>query len=277
MKVKFYCTRWGAVHIPWENFINRVKEVGYAGVEWFPFGEKTDYWHVVDLLKANGLEFSIVMTVIDEPNEFQNYLKALENQLFSLSAIRTEGLAPKFITAQTGREFFTVEQVEACIAVCKKVSTKTGIPIYQETHRNKWCDAAYKLLPFIPKKSDIPLTLDISHWFCVSESYLHDQQAAVNFAIAQARHIHARIGHTQGSQVPDPMAPVYKQALDEHLKVWDKWIHLKHIQGEASCTITPEFGPPPYMINGSSEVNSFEEQWRLNVWMKNLLEQRYHE
>jgi sugar phosphate isomerase/epimerase len=277
MEVKFYCTRWGAQHIPWEQFLDSVKSAGYAGVEWFPFGEKTDYWHVVNLLNERGLEFSIVMTVVDEPQDFQLYTTALENQLFSLSAIRSKHLAPLFITAQTGREFFTAEQVETCLAVCKKVSDKTGIPVYQETHRNKWTYAAYKVLPFLQKKSDLFLTLDISHWFCVSESYLHDQQAAVNLAILQTRHLHARVGHTQGSQVDDPAAAGYQEALNEHLKIWDKWVHLRRIQGDTSCTITPEFGPPPYMTCVNNKVNPFDKQWRLNLWMKRVLEDRYKE
>jgi len=41
-------------------------------------------------------------------------------------------------------------------------------------------------------------------------------------------------------------------------------------------TITPEFGPPPYMVRGNRNISMTDEQWRLNVWMKNFLKQRYN-
>ncbi len=277
MEIKFYCPRWGAEHLPWEGFLTRVKAAGYAGVEWFPFAEKTDYWQVLLLIEKFGLEFSIVMTVVDEPVDFKDYVQALENQLLSLCAIKSGITSTQFITAQTGREFYSVEQVEICLEICKKVSRKTGISIYQETHRNKWAYAAYKVLPFLQKHDDLLLTLDISHWFCVSESYLYDQQDAVNQAILHARHIHARVGHTEGPQVWDPAMDEYKQALDEHLKVWDRWIQQRLSSKASSSTITPEFGPPPYMVTGNRTGNIFDEQWRMNCWIKNLLQDRYKE
>jgi hypothetical protein len=40
------------------------------------------------------------------------------------------------------------------------------------------------------------------------------------------------------------------------------------------CTITPEFGPPPYLVQGNREISLTEEQWRLNLWMKHFLQKR---
>jgi len=131
---------------------------------------------------------------------------------------------PLHISAQTGREYFTTEQVEECLLCCKQLSQQTGISIYQETHRNKWAFAAHVVRPFLDKHPDLLLTLDVSHWFCVSESYLEDQQPAVQKAITHARHIHARVGHTEGPQVYEPSSPEYADALKAHLAVWDEWV-----------------------------------------------------
>jgi len=201
----------------------------------------------------------------------------LKKQLLDLCAIRSGDYGPLFITAQTGREYFTAEQVEECLVCCQEVSQQTRVPIYQETHRNKWAYAAHVVHPFLERDPDLLLTLDVSHWFCVSESYLEDQQATVEMAIRHARHIHARVGHTQGPQTWDPSAPEYAEALEAHLKIWDKWIQTKLKEGAANCTITPEFGPPPYMVFANREGSPNEEQWRLNCWMKSLLEKRYRE
>ena len=158
---------------------------------------------------------------------------------------------------------------------CKKISEQTSVSIYHETHRNKWAYAAHTAAPFLNKYEDLLLTLDISHWFCVSESYLHDQQNTVEKAIQQARHIHARVGHIQGPQVYDPALPEYGEALNEHLKVWDKYVEQRKTSGASYCTITPEFGPPPYMVFANRNGAPHEEQWRLNFWMKEYLEKRF--
>ncbi|HMG66881.1 MAG TPA: hypothetical protein VK588_04310 [Chitinophagaceae bacterium] len=275
MKLKFFCPRWGFESIPWETFLADVKKAGYSGIEWFPRGEKSNIKNIISLVEKNELEFCIVMTVLDRYPMFDDYLVALKEKLLDLSTLRKINYGPLHITAQTGREYFTTEQIEKCLSCCKEISQQTGIPIYQETHRNKWSFAAHVVHPFLEKHPDLLLTLDISHWFCVSESYLEDQEAAVEKAIEHTRHLHARVGHTQGPQVYEPTAPEYAEALKAHLNAWDKWITSRIKKRAVSCTITPEFGPPPYMVFADRVGAPGEEQWRLNNWMKDLLEKRY--
>jgi sugar phosphate isomerase/epimerase len=275
MRVKFFCPRWGAEHMDWETFLASVKQAGYTGIEWFPYAEKGDYVEVVTLLEKYHLEFTIVMAVIERIDGFTDYLVELERQLLHLATIKTSHLSPLFISAQTGREFYTDQQVDECLLVCKKVSQRTGIAVHQETHRNKWSFAAHQVLHHLQRHPDLLLTLDVSHWFCVSESYLQDQLQAVDLAIKHARHIHARVGHTEGPQVWEPASPEYAEALHEHLVIWDKWVHMMKNSGAPYCTITPEFGPPPYLVFANRPGTPFDEQWRVNLWMKNLLEQRY--
>jgi hypothetical protein len=275
MAVEFFCPRWGSEHIPWDTFLQKVKEAGYKGIEWFPFGEVSDVERVTELLKEYGLTFSIVMTVPGNFPDFPKYLFQLKEQLTQLSGIGKNMGGPLFISAQVGREYFNKEEVDQCLACCLEVSNNSGIPIYQETHRNKWPYAAHVVPPVLKRNSDVWLTLDVSHWFCVSESYLEDQEKVVDLAISRTRHVHARIGHTQGSQVVDPTLPEYSQALNAHLKIWDKWISVNNKRGIEVCTITPEFGPPPYLIPATNS-NVQEQQWNLNLWMKNLLNNRYN-
>ncbi len=275
MKIKFLCPRWGFHKIPWESFLADVKSEGYAGIEWFPYSIEEDYDVVLRLLHQHDLEFAIVMAVKQRHQNFKEYLSILEKQLTELCCMRNGLLAPLHVSAQTGREYFTQEQVDRCLDCCAAVSKQTGIPIYQETHRNKWSYAAHVVHPFLDRHPELMLTLDVSHWFCVSESYLDDQSIAVQNAIEHTRHIHARVGHTEGPQVWDPLAPEYAEALKAHLDIWDKWIEGRARNGATYCTITPEFGPPPYMVFANRNGSAEHEQWRLNKWMKNLLEKRY--
>lgn len=275
MKINFFCPRWGAEHIEWKPFLEAVKKAGYDGIEWFPYAEKGDYMEVVKLLQEYDLDYAILMAVVGQIGNFNDYLDELERQLQNLTEIRTDDKRPLLISAQTGREFFTEQQVDECLLCCEKVSKTTGIPIHQETHRNKWAYAAHEVYHQLKKHAELVLTLDVSHWFCVSESYLQDQQAAVDLAIKHTKHIHARIGYTQGPQVWEPAAEAYAEALNEHLKIWDKWVRQMKESGASYCTITPEFGPPPYLVFANRKGTPFEEQWRLNLWMKSLLEKRY--
>lgn len=271
MVINFFCPRWGFEHINWNTFLSRVKEAGYHGVEWFPYSEEVDFEEVVKQIRAHDLQLCIVMTVTKQNLDFEDYLLQLKQDLRSLSQIGP----PLHISAQTGREYYSAQQAQKCIAVCNAVSAETGVPIYLETHRNKWSYAAHTVYPMLLSDPNFLLTLDISHWFCVSESYLEDQQEAVDLAISRARHLHARVGHTQSSQVADPARQEYEQALQEHLKVWDKWVYQQKSSGKRSITITPEFGPRPYLTLTDDNQQADEVQWQQNLWVKDLLTKRY--
>lgn len=155
------------------------------------------------------------------------------------------------------------------------MAQQSGIPVYQETHRNKWSYAAHVVKPILEKYPDTLLTFDVSHWFCVSESYLEDQQPAIEKALIHTRHIHARVGHTEGPQVYEPAAAEFAGALNAHLAIWDRYVALRREAGAAVCTITPEFGPPPYLVFANRSGTPQQEQWRVNLWMKDFLQQRY--
>lgn len=272
--IQFLCPRWGYEAIPWNVFLAQVKDAGFSGIEWFPFAESGNYYDVLNLLKHYELEFAFVMAVTNPYQNFDQYLIQLAHDLNRLVEIREDNKTPLFISAQTGREFFDDNQIEKCLEICQQTQRKFETPIYQETHRNKWSFAAHRVGDLLKKKKDLRLTLDISHWFCVSESYLEDQQETVDEAIKHSRHIHARVGHTQGSQVWDPALEEYNEAFAAHLQVWDKWIAFMRQQNKP-ITITPEFGPAPYLIKGNRTTSLTEEQWRLNLWMKDFLKKRY--
>lgn len=276
MKIQFLCPRWGAEKIGWLQFLTKVKQAGYSGIEWFPYGEPLDRKLVLDLLEQLKLEFSIVMAVTNPYQGFDDYTNNLFEQLTELATIGSQYKKPLFISAQTGREFFTREQTLRCLDICNTVEDNTGIPIYQETHRNKWSYGAHTVFPVLRDHPTLKLTLDVSHWFCVSESYLEELQDAVSLAIMHTRHIHARIGYLEGVQVFDPALSEYADALNAHLKIWDAWVQYQQSLGKQEITITTEFGPQPYLTSANRSIDLFAEQWRLNLWMKTLLEKRYN-
>jgi len=121
----------------------------------------------------------------------------------------------------------------------------------------------------------LKITLDISHWVCVSESFLEDQSEAVNLAIERTEHLHARVGYTEGPQVPDPRVTAWQQALQAHLAWWDKIAERKKKNNNEILTISPEFGPFPYMVPLPQSGEPIANQWDINLYMMNLLRKKY--
>ncbi len=122
---------------------------------------------------------------------------------------------------------------------------------------------------------DLRITFDVSHWCNVHESLLADQQETLELTLQRTDHIHARIGHAEGPQVNDPRAPEWEEALNAHLAWWDKVVEIKKQKGEV-LTILTEFGPPDYMPTLPYTRQPLADQWAINVYMMQLLRQRYH-
>ncbi|MDQ7947202.1 MAG: TIM barrel protein [Pedobacter sp.] len=275
LDIQFYCPRWGAEHLPWNDFLSNIQTAGFDGVEVYPLPYPKEKPEMLDLLAAKGLEFSLLHAEMVEGKDVKRYLYALERNLYQLANYQLGELRPQFITSQTGREYYGMEEMAKCFELCDRISKEIGIPIIQETHRNKWSYAAHIVAAYLKKFPSLQLALDISHWFCVSEGYLEDQQEALKLAVEHTVHLHARVGHMEGPQVTDPRAEENREALDHHLKCWDSWIDLLRSKGISKCTVTPEFGPYPYMSYHTNSNRPIASQWELNCWMKDFLRTRY--
>lgn len=275
MVLDFYCPRWGSENISWTKFAKQIKKDGFVGVEVFPLADMERNQDMIEVLNDEGLSYILLHTELKEGSNFEQYLDALERNLYTLLSYQDNGIKPEFIVSQTGREYYSMTQMESCFALCDRVSKESGIPIIHETHRNKWSYAAHVAKDYLTEFPSLELALDISHWVCVSESYLEDQQEAIDLAIRHTRHIHARVGFPQGPQVTDPRTAENQEALLHHLAWWDYWIKYLLQSGSSCATITPEFGPHPYMAYLPNTTQSLANQYEVNCWMKELLQKRY--
>ena len=124
---------------------------------------------------------------------------------------------------------------------------------------------------------DIAITADFSHWCNVSESLLEEQEEALETAINKTVHIHARVGCSQSAQVSDPRADEWRTELAAHLDWWDAIVRCRIKNGAELLTITPEFGPAPYMPALPYTKMPVASQWDINVYMMNVLKQRYRD
>ena len=269
MKCLFFCPRWGSEALPPEEFVRRVVRDGYDGIEiGFDDGDQRDE-DLPELARQAGLGV-ITQHFATFATDPDTHCREFEERLRRAASFR-----PQFINSQTGRDLFDLEKNLRILDVADRVAAETGVPIYHETHRARCLHTPWRTAEVLRARPGTKLVLDMSHWCNVCESLLEDQSECVGSVLPSVEHIHARVGHAQGPQVSDPRAPEWQDALDAHLKWWDLVVAAKRKAGARQLTITPEFGPPPYLPTLPWTQMPVGSQWEINVHMMQLLRTRY--
>ena len=272
MQFTFFCPHWGQERLTPKEFVARVRAAGYDGVEMVVSSDAAERERWQQLLQDHELLFIAQVLEAGQGRDFDTQLAETERYLCNAATMQ-----PLKINSFTGRDYFSFEQNSALIRRTAEVGQALGIPIVHEIHRGRFTYSAPALLPYLAAFPELRLNADLSHWCCVSESYLQEPELArcVRQALGRADHLHARVGHPQGPQVSDPRAPEWAEALHVHLAWWDQLVTLHHERQTARFTITPEFGPVPYLLELPYTRQSVASQWEINAWMLELLKGRY--
>ncbi|MFD2285859.1 sugar phosphate isomerase/epimerase [Pedobacter petrophilus] len=269
MKIKYFCPRWGAEQISWNEFCSMVKNAGYDGVEaGMPINE-IEKIQMGDALKQHDL-LLVGQYYQSFEKDFTQHSESFKKYLYKLASLN-----PVLIDSQTGKDYYTAEQNRQLFEMAEVISNETGITIAHETHRNKALFAVRIAKELLIANPEIVITADFSHWCNVSESLLEDHNDAIELAISRAVHIHARVGYSQSAQVSDPRSPQWTTELQTHLNWWDAIVKYRRSEGADLLSISPEFGPFPYMPAIPYTAMPIANQWDINVYMMNLLKQRY--
>lgn len=269
LQLKVLATNWG-FEGDFGDYITRVKREGYDGIEiWWPMEEK-ELETMVGLLKKNGLEVGFLCGAQDV--NYLEHLSFFKNMV--AAAAENTLIRPLYINCHSGRDYFTYEENKSFIDFTVALSKKTGIKICHETHRSRILYSAPAARAYLENIPELRITLDVSHWCAVSESLLSNQPAVMKLALERTDHIHARIGHPEGPQVNDPRAPEWKETVEAHLAWWDKVVEIKKKKNEV-LTVLTEFGPPDYMPTLPYSKKPVADQWAINVYMKDLIRERY--
>lgn len=235
--------------------MKKAKEAGYQGIE-YAIAADTSV-QTLDEVWNLAVKHGLLMlpqhfdTISPHFNEHMDLYAAWLEKIHQYPYVK--------INSQTGRDIFSFEQNNALINLA-------GTNVVHELHRGKFSYAAHVTKEYIKYNPDLKITFDISHWVAVAESYLEDQQEAVQLAIERAQHIHSRVGFPEGPQIPDPRLPLWKDAVSIHLGWWSRIV--ERFDEKAPITITTEFGPFPYLTHDYS-------QWDINVHMMHLLKRSF--
>ena len=272
LKLQFIATYWGSESLPPTTFLQRILNSGYSGIEVFlPTSGSfcTELLSLVAEEKKRDPSFQLILQHISHPQkeDMKAFMKRDADALKKLLAFQ-----PDFINAHTGTDFFSFEDNCRIIETYQDLQQQTGIRILHETHRGRFSFHAATLLRYLDFFPELELTGDFSHFCTVSESMLSDQEEILRRIIPHVAHIHARVGFEQAPQVSNPFAPEWQSHLSQFVNWWQQIINQNQLRNKPCFTITPEFGPVPYMPVEPFTQKEMADQWQLNVQMKEYLQ-----
>lgn len=264
MRLAFYAAWWGRDGRGVEAMVAEVAASGYDGIETFVPRDPRTRKALARAIERHGL--TCIAHQFEADGDDHNYRKELRDNLH-----RAAELSPQLVNSHTGRDHWPPSRIDPLIEVAAEVKDVLGVPVLHETHRGRFPYSAAITATYLRRHPDLRLTADLSHWACVSESLLADQDEAVGEALTRTLHVHARVGSAQSAQVADPTSPAYRSELAAHVGWWRRVRDQHAAAGADVMTITCEIGPPPYMpvdaVTGEP-VGDFRAQ---NMWLREHL------
>ena len=264
MTLEFFCPWWGLNDLGIEAMVDFVAQSGFDGIETFVPEDPAKQQRLVKAIDDAGLSW--IAHCYEANGDLEQWCRRYDELLRNAA-----GLGPRFINSHTGRDHWGSDSVDMVLNVAFKAEADTGITILHETHRSRFPYSAAVTAPYLHRYPELRLTADLSHWACVSESLLEDQDHHLEPALARSDHIHARVGWAQGAQVPDVRHPRWEHELAVHVDWWNRIRAHRLAAGADVLTITTEFGPPPYTpvdIETGEPLNDFRE---LDRWIRDHL------
>lgn len=226
---------WG-MEEPLPAALERMAAAGYDGVEIVvpPF-PPVDAAAQRATVQASGLE---PVPLVLGPDTREAYRASIE---------AAASYGPRQITSHTGVDAWSDAEAVDFLGWALELEREIGIPINHETHRTRILYTPWRTAAILRQLPDLRIVADYSHWVCVAERLLADRADDMALANERARHVHARVGHPEGPQVNDPRSPANADAVAAHEAWWADIFRRRAADGSARITVTPEYGPPPYM------------------------------
>lgn len=260
---------WGSENQPIEEFIENAIANGFQGIEMHipnDIAFEDELYTVLQLTRAHHPNFIFVAQQVavvknETPSEY------LWHVLKRLGELRR--FKPNFINSHTGKDHYSFENNSHIIEAIEDFSRTSNIPVYHEIHRGRFTFHSATTLKYLKIFPELKLVGDFSHWCVTSESMLEDQNHIIEQIIPHIHHIHARVGTTQTAQVNHPFAPEWQSELDIFVNWWQRIIDY---HSKENTSITPEFGPFPYMPQTPFDQKPLANQKELNLQMKIYLQ-----
>lgn len=258
MKTTFYKTLWG-MSGSLDDKLAKIKAAGYDGYEEWVGPHAT----IRPAIERAGIAY-LGMVQGNTPEQFKH----------DLGEAYDCGVAK--VTVHMGAAHWTEDQMSAFLEKALKTIEDVPFQVNFETHRGRALYEPLHTARLLQRFDKLYLVADLSHWAVVTESLLGNFKEQMDLVFRRTRHIHARIGHEEGPQVPDPRVPQWKAQSDAHFAWWDA-IRAEHLnRGEKEITVDPEFGPPNYMWTTPADGKPTADLWDVSLWMRDTLKARWN-
>jgi sugar phosphate isomerase/epimerase len=269
--MKLVCSRhlWGVTE-SWENVFPRIADEGYTIIElpiqWLSAEDSARLRHL-----AEQFGFEILPQCFTEGATVAEHLVSFR-QILDKTAV----FAPKLINFQSGRDAWSLEQAARFYREARLIESDLGVTVGHETHRGRPFYAPWRTHDILNQVPDLQITVDFSHWVCVAERLVLDEEPdLLRFMADRTVHIHARVGYNEGPQVPDPRAPEYANEVAAHERWWDVvWQHME-ARGLPRCTVTPEYGPGRYLHHIPHSDVPVANLWDICSWQMERIRRRF--
>ncbi|HOE96876.1 MAG TPA: sugar phosphate isomerase/epimerase [Candidatus Sumerlaeota bacterium] len=260
MQLRIYHSFWGMTGST-QSKIEAAAMAGYDGIE-SALAPDLPIDEYRGVLSDHKMDFIAAMSAVDGDE--------LARQVESLLPLK-----PTRMRLHAGRDCMSREEGKRYFARVLALQEEIGMPILIETHRGRMFYSPWDALYYMKEFPALRVNADFSHWVNVCERLPDDQEEAMALACERSLHIHARVGYEEGPQVPDPAAPEAARYLEWHLKQWDRIRKHHEERGEELLTVTPEFGPPPYLHTLPYTNVPVADLWSVCLWMANQLRERW--
>lgn len=230
---------WGTT-APYSAALQLYKQQGYNAIEagLLYSAEPADQL----LSQIHELDMRWIAMIFTDGNTVKDHLASFKKQVTEAARYQ-----PLLINSHSGRDAFSQSEAHEFFQEAIKIEKEIGIPIAHETHRSRILFNPWITRDMLQAFPELHLCCDYSHWVTVCERLIHDQIEILKTCAKHAIHIHARVGHEQGPQVSDPRAPEFATHVEAHESWWDLIWEAQRQAGKTISTLTPEFGPWPYL------------------------------
>ena len=274
MDIQYTCTFWGCENQTAKEFLANAIANGYDGVEInFPDDAEFVAEFIAELAHLRQTTHPNFMFIAQQvlPNRKETvkaYTQRMTERLAFLIALK-----PDYINSHTGKDYYSFGENCTIIDAAEQLAKSAQIPIWHEIHRGRFSFHLKTLLDYLELFPKLKLIADFSHFCVVSESDLNDQHELLTQLYPHIQHIHARIGFEQSPQVNNPFAQEWKSYLERYTAWWNEVLEVQKKLDKHRLSITPEFGPFPYMPQEPFTQKPLANQWETNLQMKNYLQE----
>jgi len=238
MKLRTYKTLWGYSGTA-EQAALSVAQSGFDGIE----GQIREGW--AEIFRESDYIAEIVTGDDYAPKVRTNVLCHLDDLRRGIEASLVG--APRFCNVLGGCDWWSFSDKITFAEGFLEMEKEYQLPLSLETHRSRMTFHPWITRDLLLALPDLRVTCDFSHWCCVTERLVMDEEAELLQLLAtRCRHVHARVGYDQGPQVPDPTLEGFTKELAAHERWWQVLWEGAQAREQEEFTVTPEFGPDGY-------------------------------